>query len=69
MTQYITYSDLSRARRAEHDEVSFNLIALTPELDADGKPIPVPVVPIKLTGTEKLRFMQPYATVRFMDQA
>jgi hypothetical protein len=69
MTQYITYTDLSRARRAEHNEVSFNLIAPVPELDDDGKPIPVPVVPIKLTGTEKLRFIQPYATVRFMEQA
>jgi hypothetical protein len=69
MRQYITYIDLSRARRAEHNEVSLNLIVPVPELDADGKPIPVPVEPIKLTGTEKLRFIQPYITVRFMDQA
>jgi len=69
MIQYITYIDLSRARRAEHNEVSLNLIVPVPELDADGKPIPVPVEPIKLTGTEKLRFIQPYATVRFMEQA
>ncbi len=69
MTHYITYANLSQARSAEFNEVSFNLIAPLPELDAAGTPIPVPVAPIKLTGIEKLRFIQPYATVRFMDQA
>ncbi len=69
MTRHITYANLSRARRAEHNEVSFNLIAPAPELDADGAPMPMPLEPIKLTGIEKLRFIQPYATVRFMDQA
>ncbi len=69
MTQYITFSNFSQARRAEHNEVSFNLVALVPELDEKGEPIPIPVEPIKLTGIEKLRFIQPYATVRFMDQA
>ena len=68
MAKHITYADLTQARRAEHNEVSFNLIAPVPELDADGTPIPVPFVPIKLTGTEKLRFIQPYVTVRFMEQ-
>ena len=69
MTQYITYANLSQARRSEHNEVSFNLVALIPERDENGEPIPIPVEPIKLTGIEKLRFIQPYATVRFMDQA
>ena len=69
MAQYITYSNLSQAHRAEHNEISFNQIALVPERDADGAPIPVPVEPIKLTGIEKLRFIQPYATIRFMGQA
>ncbi len=69
MTQYITYANLSQAQRAEHNEVSFNLIALVPELDKNGEPIPIPVEPIKLTGIEKLRFIQPYVTVRFMEQA
>ena len=69
MTQYITYANLSQAQRAEHNEVSFNLMALVPELDKNGEPIPIPVEPIKLTGIEKLRFIQPYVTVRFMEQA
>ncbi len=68
MAKHITYANLTQARRAEHNEVSFNLIAPVPELDADGTPIPVPFVPIKLTGTEKMRFIQPYVTVRFMEQ-
>ena len=68
MTQHITYANLTRARRAEHNEISFNLIAPAPELDADGAPIPMPVEPVKLTGIEKLRFIKPYATVRFMEQ-
>ena len=69
MTQYIKYTNLTQAQRAEQNEVSLNLIVPLPELDVDGTPIPVPVEPVKLTGIEKLRFIQPYATVRFMDQA
>ncbi len=68
MAHYVSYADLGRAHRAEHQEVPFSLLLPAPALDAEGRPIPVPLERLELTPVEKLRFIQPYVSIRFMDQ-
>jgi len=68
MAHYVSYADVGRAHRAVHQEVPFSVVSPAPELDAEGRPIPMPLEPFELTASEKLRFIQPYVRVRFMDQ-
>ena len=66
--RYRHYGDYLRLLTAGRNEVSLN--AFNPELewDAEGKLIPCPPRPIKLNTIEALRLLQPYVSVRFMDQ-
>jgi len=64
----IPFADYTRADRALKNEVSANLLTTVPELDADGKPIPVELEPVRFTAPEVLRLIQPYVSTRFMDQ-
>ncbi len=64
----IRFSDYLSAHRAVKSEVSANLLTTVPELDADGKPIPVELEPMRFTAPEVLRLIQPYVSTRFMDQ-
>ena len=62
------FGDYQRLLTAGRNEVSIN--AFNPELerDAEGKLIPCPPRRIKLNTVEVLRLLQPYVSVRFMDQ-
>jgi len=62
------FGDYQRLLTAGRNEVSIN--AFNPELerDAEGKLIPCPPRRIKLNNVEVLRLLQPYVSVRFMDQ-
>ncbi len=64
----ISFSNFLSANRALKNEISANLLTKLPELDADGKPIPMKREPVRFTATEGLRLIQPYVSVRFMDQ-
>jgi hypothetical protein len=64
----IPASKFLSAHRAAKSEISANFLTITPELDADGNPIPVEHVPVQLTVIEGLRLIQPYFSTRFMDQ-
>ena len=65
----IPFSDYLSAHRALKNEFSANLLVTLPEFDADGKPIPLgPAPPLRFTPTEVLRLIQPYVSIRFMDQ-
>jgi len=64
----IRFSDYLSAHRAVKNEVSANLLTTAPELDSDGKPIPVELEPMRFTVPEVLRLIQPYVSTRFMDQ-
>jgi len=68
MAHYVSFADVGRAHRAVQQEVPFSVVSPAPELDAEGRPIPMPLRPFELTATEKLRFIQPYVKIRFMDQ-
>ena len=68
MPESLRFSDVQRAYYSEHLQVSLNDVVPLPELDADGRPIPVPVEPVSLTTTETIAVIWPYVSVRFMDQ-
>jgi len=64
----IRFSDYQSAHRSLKSSVSANNVWKTPEIDADGRPVPVELVPIRLTPAEGLRFIQPYISSRFFEQ-
>jgi hypothetical protein len=68
MTESIRFSDLQRAYGASQSEINANDVFPAPQRDVEGRPIPVPLEPIKLNTVEALRLIQPYVSVRFMDQ-
>ncbi|UCC57302.1 MAG: DUF1538 domain-containing protein [Gammaproteobacteria bacterium] len=66
--QTFRFGDFQRQLTAGRNEVSLDDLVLKPGRDADNNLIPVPPVRIKLTTTEAVRVMQPYVSVRFMEQ-
>ena len=69
MTEKYKFSELQQAWGIGGTlEVSFNDLFPKPEMDADGKPVPVPIEKLKLDREEKLSLLRPYAAVRLKDQ-
>lgn len=69
MTEKYKFSELQQAWGIGGTlEVSFNDLFPKPEMDADGKPVPVPIEKLKLDREEKLSLLRPYASVRLKDQ-
>lgn len=68
MADHYRFSDYEWALGSGYKHISFNL--LTPKLvrDSDGKPIPCREPPIRLTPGETVSLLQPYVSVRFMEQ-
>jgi hypothetical protein len=66
--RYRHFGDYQRALTAGRNEISLN--AFNPELewDAEGNLIPCPPRRVKLNAAEVLRLLQPYVSVRFMEQ-
>lgn len=64
----LRFGDYQRLLTAGRNEVSFN--TFTPELERDpgGELIACPPQRVKLNTVEALRVLQPYVTVRFMEQ-
>jgi hypothetical protein len=62
------FGDYQRLLTAGRNEVSLNAFNPKLERDAAGKLIPCPPRRIKLNTVEVLRLLQPYVSVRFMDQ-
>ncbi|MEN8802980.1 MAG: DUF1538 domain-containing protein [Thiogranum sp.] len=62
------FGDYQRLLGAVRNKVSFNHFAPVPDRDAEGHLIPCEPPPIKLSTVEALRLLQPYVSVRFMDQ-
>jgi hypothetical protein len=66
--QTFRFGDFQRQLTAGRNEVSLDDLVLKPGRDADNNLIPCPTVRIKLTTTEAVRLLQPYVSVRFMEQ-
>ena len=66
--RYRRFGDYRRVLTARRNELSMN--AFNPELewDAEGNLIPCPPPRTKLNATEAFRLLQPYVSVRFMEQ-
>ena len=68
MPESIRFQDFQRAFWAQNAEISANDVFPTAERDADGNLIPVPSEPVRLSRGEIVRLIQPYVSIRFMDQ-
>ena len=65
----VPFSDYLSARRKLTNEVSANLLTTLPELDADGKPVPMMEwTRLRFSASEVPRLIQPYVSSRFMEQ-
>jgi hypothetical protein len=66
--KYRRFGDLQRALTAGSNDLSLNVF--NPELkwDAEGNLIPCPPPRVKLNAAEAFRLIQPYISVRFMEQ-
>ncbi|MFQ5656407.1 MAG: DUF1538 domain-containing protein [Candidatus Methylomirabilales bacterium] len=65
----VRFADYQRAAWwSRRTEISFNDISEVAARDPDGNLIPVTAVPLKLTLIEAARLVQPYVSVRFMEQ-
>jgi hypothetical protein len=62
------FGDFQRLLGAGRNEVSANAFSPELERDAEGKLIPCPPRRVRLNTAETLRLLQPYVSVRFMDQ-
>ena len=62
------FGDYQRLLTAVSNEISLNAITPKIERDAEGRIIPVPETRIKLNTVEAVRLLQPYVSVRFMQQ-
>ncbi|MCK5481348.1 MAG: DUF1538 domain-containing protein, partial [Gammaproteobacteria bacterium] len=65
---YLRFGEFQRQLTAGRNEVSLNDLLIQPERDAEGRLIPCVPERIKLTGAEVMRLLQPYVSVRFMEQ-
>lgn len=69
MTQQIfRFGDFQQQLTAGRNEVSLNDLILKPGRDADNNLVPSEPLRIRLTLPEAIKLLQPYVTVRFMDQ-
>jgi hypothetical protein len=68
MPESLRFQDFQRAFWAQNAEISANDVFPTAERDADGNLIPVPSEPVRLSRGEIVRLIQPYVSIRFMDQ-
>ena len=66
--QTFRFGDFQRQLMAGRNEVSLNDLVMKPGRDADNNLIPCAPRPIKLTATEAVKLLQPYVSVRFMEQ-
>ncbi len=64
----VRFADYQRAAWSRRTEISFNDISEVAARDPDGNLIPVTAVSPKLTLIEAARLVQPYVSVRFMEQ-
>ena len=66
--QTFRFGDFQRQLMAGRNEVSLNDLVMKPGRDADNNLIPCAPRRIKLTATEAVKLLQPYVSVRFMEQ-
>lgn len=62
------FGEFQRELIAGRNEVSMDALIYLPERDSEGRLIPCPSPRIKLNAVEVARLLQPYISVRFMEQ-
>ena len=66
--RYRRFGDYQRQLTAGRNEISANALTLKVGWDEQGRLIPAAVTPIRLTAGEVVRLLEPYISVRFMEQ-
>jgi hypothetical protein len=66
--KYRRFGDYRRVQTARRNELSYNAFNPKLEWDAEGNLIPLPSPRVKLNAAEAFRLLQPYVSVRFMEQ-
>jgi hypothetical protein len=66
--RYRRFGDYQRIQTTGHNELNFNSLNPELEMDAEGNLISLSPPRIKLNRTEVFRLLQPYISVRFMEQ-
>ncbi len=68
MANHIRYADLDHAQGAGQNEISLNDLSPKLERDTEGNILPIKHTKIKLSFNETLKILNPYFSVRFMEQ-
>ena len=68
MIKSYRFGDYQRERRSGRSTMSFKRVVPAITLDSEGNAIATPVSRFQLTPVESMRLIQPYVSVRFMDQ-
>ncbi|MCW8924241.1 MAG: DUF1538 domain-containing protein [Gammaproteobacteria bacterium] len=68
MAREIRFGKYLKEAAAHHDTVSYNDLIPEVQRDAEGRELPVEVTGIKLRAVDVYRLLQPYVTIRVMEQ-
>jgi hypothetical protein len=68
MAKNIRFGDYVQAVTVDSDSVSYSQLIPKPKLDKNGNEIPMKPEKLKLAGTDVYNLLQPYLSVRIMEQ-
>ena len=68
MAKNIRFGDYVQAVTVDSDSISYSKLIPKPKLDKNGNEIPMKPEKMKLAGTDIYNLLQPYLSVRFMEQ-
>jgi hypothetical protein len=68
MAKNIRFGDYVQAVTVDSDSISYSKLIPKPKLDKNGNEIPMKPEKLKLAGTDIYNLLQPYLSVRIMEQ-
>ncbi len=68
MAKNIRFGEYVQAVTVDSDSISYSKMLPKPKLDKNGKEIPMRPEKLQLTGSDVYNLLQPYVSVRFMEQ-
>lgn len=68
MAKNIRFGDYVQAVTVDSDSISYSKLVPKPKLDKNGNEIPIKPEKMKLAGADVYNLLQPYLSVRFMEQ-
>jgi hypothetical protein len=68
MAKNIRFGEYVQAVTVDSDSISYSKLIPKPKLDKNGKEIPMKPEKMQLAGADIYKLLQPYISVRFMEQ-